>query len=746
MKKVLFSVSVLLISFIILDFGAWAQEEDVGEFSLEEITVTAEKREINVQKIPASVQAIVGAKMVEQGKITTEQFLEGVPNVRFERIVMGAGTNAASPDGTIAIRGLRIKETSNGQPPPTTATYVDGVFQGIGGNYDVNRIEVLRGPQGTLYGRSATGGVVAFHTNNPRLSEFSGNAFVEVGEASLMNVQAAVNAPVGNVFAVRAAGHYLEQDGYFNPDGDHAETREGRIKAYYKPSEAFDITLSLSLTDRKNNSGGNAAGLSNEDPNKIIYDQLVTDVVKGNWRRSTQGSLSMNYDFGNSILTYIGGYHDYIDQDNPGRITIRPGVQIREDFTKNNGEIFRTHEMRLASDWDKPLTWLIGSSYYYSTYDRVELSSNKVAYIDGVVDPDPHAQGAIIFGFTNKGNVKNLGIFTEETYRLQDNMRITAGLRYDKTDLTGYSSFDFNQNRNDANNATWPEDFVVAGTSKSPKFDNFTYKLRFEYDVTPDNMLYIMTATGFQPGDVRLSVIPFPTVSFEVLPFNEEKLTSYEIGSKNRFLDNRLQMNASAFYYDYEQYRVPINIAPGGPPIFITLATDLRIFGVEFDADWMVTMYDRVAFSFGWLDAKIAGYPDVPALNPTKNWLWLERVPGISPLTANLSYERTFNLPNGSTLAPRGELRYTQDYYVEQMNKSQVDAGLKPWAHQDSYVIADIGATWTSPSSMYSATAYLRNAMDTEYKKEINMGASVNQMGVTPGDPRAWGLVVSAKF
>jgi iron complex outermembrane receptor protein len=258
MKKVLRFTLVAAVAIFFAGPGAWAQEEASDEFTLEEITVTAEKREVAIQKVPSSVAVIAGKSLAQEGKISTEQILESIPNVTFRS---GDGTN---PNGNITIRGVQRTQESGGTNsilPSTTATYTDGVYQGIGGNYDVNRVEVLRGPQGTLYGRSATGGVVAFHTNNPELDIFSISASAEFGEADLRNYQATLNVPYGDKLALRLAWHDFERDGYHgNDEGGHTETSEGRIKALYQPTDPLEILLSLSYQETTTNGGGYCQG------------------------------------------------------------------------------------------------------------------------------------------------------------------------------------------------------------------------------------------------------------------------------------------------------------------------------------------------------------------------------------------------------------------------------------------------------------------------------------------------------
>jgi iron complex outermembrane receptor protein len=747
MKRGLFLTLLMIVALSVFFPIAWAQENDTEEFMLEEIVVTAEKREVAIQEIPSSVSVIEGAALKQQGKVTTRQILESIPNVVLEQTFSNASVMAGTPDANVSIRGVRFKQTSDGQPPAATAVYVDGIFQGIGGSYDVNRVEVLRGPQGTLYGRSATGGVVSFHTNDPELDAFGGNASAEIGEANLRNYQAAINVPYGDEFAIRLAWHDARKDGYYNEDGGKTRTSEGRAKALWAPTDAFDIMLTAALTDRQNNSGGSEARLI--APTTIDYDDTVSDVMTSGTQRSTMYALTANYDFGPSILTYIASYRHYEDLDSPYTIDIRTGSQIMHNQFVNYGENFRTHELRLASDTEGWLTWLVGANHYNSDYDRYQNSVNHIAYADGEVDPDPATQDAPIFEQPANGEIKNFGIFTEETFDITDEFRITAGLRYDNTEIYGYSAFNMNVNENENRNALNPASWAFYGLEDTLKYDNVTYKLRFEYDLTPDSMLYALTATGFQPGDVRITnTMSASGVEFSSLPYDEEKLTSYEIGIKNRFLENRLQVNLGAFYYDYDNYRHTVNYAVDGPPEYTIMTTPLEMKGAELAVDWLLTANDMLALTAGWLDAQITGYPDM-ILNgePAEYYLAMEDVPNVPDLTATLSYDHTFLLPNGSTLAPRAEIKYTDGYYLgDNLTQDQIEAGVKPYIWQDSYFVTDIGTTWTSTNNLLSVTAYVRNLFDEEYKAAVEVSGGTEAVGVTAGDPQAWGLVLNVQY
>jgi iron complex outermembrane receptor protein len=296
-------------------------------------------------------------------------------------------------------------------------------------------------------------------------------------------------------------------------------------------------------------------------------------------------------------------------------------------------------------------------------------------------------------------------------------------------------------------------------------FSNVTYKLRFEYDITPENMVYAMTSTGFLPGNSEVNQktnwAPNPaggmsleSVDFLKLPYDQMELTAYEIGSKNRFMNNKIQLNGSFFYYDYEGYQEAINIAQFGPPSFVVVRVPVEMMGVELDFSYLLTPYDKVSLSAGYLDAALKSYPNVPSTTESaKEYMYLKDVPDLPHETATLAYDHTFVFNNGDSLVPRVELRYTGGYYVAQIKAANVetmdDAGQYTYLEyldQGDVTLTNLAATYSAANGKFSATAYVRNAFDEEYVTSVQLPEGTTFFNATVGDPRTWGVMVSTKF
>lgn len=733
--------------------------------TLEEVVVSAERRSEDLQKVPASVVVLQGDALRQEGRVSTQQVLEDIPNVVYSapnQVAGGGGGGGDNPNGNITIRGVQnTQQTAGVAGPSATATYVDDVYQGIGGDYDISRVEVLRGPQGTLYGRSATGGVVAFHTNDPELNKFNGSVYGELGTADLRNGTVAVNLPIGDQWAIRIAAHEYERDGFRTGDGGFSRTEAGRIKVLYQPSDRLRLLLSASTEQVDANSTGQTPVLS--APTTVNYDnwpaQSLTPVVRTAPTRFNQYAANLDYDIGGASLIYTGSMHTYARNGFSGYYVSQSGVQTTQAAVPLDQ--FNTQELRLQSNDDGKLKWAVGGSFYSQMYHFSATSLQTEGYeggpgiAAGTVDPNPAATpGTFMFSQINWGQVKDYGLFTEETYTATDNLRLTAGLRYDRTDVNRSTAYVFNQNLdNFLSSLSPPTNAYFSLMDADRKFDNMTFKLRAAYDFSATNSAYAMVSTGFLPGDTQVTPVVnivnafmgLPvTVDFKVLPYEQERLTSYEIGTKNQFLNDTFRLNGALYYYDYQGYQEAVNTAPNSPiPAFATVAVPVRMIGAELDGQWLPTRADRVVLSAGVVNAKITSFPGI-----TGEYIGQNKLAGVPPATAALTYSHTVNLPGGSTLTPRAQARYTGGYYVETLTPSQAAGTGAEFDHQSAYEIYDFNLTWNSPSSMYSATAYVRNIGDTFYKTYLNGGSSfaAGTTTVTPGDPRAYGVSVGITF
>jgi iron complex outermembrane receptor protein len=706
---------------------------------LEEVVVTAERRTADVQKVPASVSVRTGEELTEQGRYTTVEILQDIPGLTAIANNSVNSTNIGSSDmqgNNITIRGINVGGGA-GQisGTPATAVYVDGVYEGIGGNYDIERVEVLRGPQGTLYGRSATAGVVAFHTRDPSLGSYGGDAEVEV-----------VNLPLGDTLAVRVAGDYRDQgEGYFNEAGrGMGNTLSGRVKVLWKPGDDFSLLLGGAYERDEADSGGDQSS------------STVTHVVSTTFAPTTPGYklnreawAELNWDFGPAVLTYQPTYRSWYQNDNKLQTNdfLNSGAPLENKLVTPLDQ-FHTEELRLASK-DTPVGWQVGAFYY-----RDKLDATNDIYLGAPAPGSPVAFSNTV----EEKDTRDLGFYGEMTFSPVSAMRATLGARYDSTRVLTTETF-FNNPYAFCGTALQftvipilpPGAVCVSpGTASVPpppgsapfnaalNFNNFNYKVRLEYDLSPRNMVYGMVSTGFKPGDA--SIITSPTAPGGYAPnyLASEKLTSYELGSKNRFLDDSLQLNASVYYYDYEGFQTAYTInAYDFNSIPVTVpATNI---GGELEAIYQVTTLDRVGLNYSYLESYWKNEP-VPFATA-----YPEKVRALVPNTVTAYYEHLFNLPGGSTLRTRIDGEYISPHRSIDLHYQLLAAGREPFAQMGAETLGNLSATWSAPNKRLSVTAYARNFTNARYITYTYQG-NPNSYVVDWNDPRIYGAMVSARF
>jgi iron complex outermembrane receptor protein len=751
MKRLLLLISVLASTLFIFYSEGWAQtsaSNEFDEFTLEEIVVTAEKREQDIQKTASSVLVVDGISMMELSKINVNEILDNIPNLT----LVGGGTM----QNQIVIRGVSPINTDPGRSEAaSTAVYTDGVYGGMGSQVDLDHVEIMRGPQGTLYGRSAAGGVVAFHTKDPVIGEFNGLVTGQIGTADLINSQAVINIPLGEKIAFRVANHYYERGSYYSQAGGWSRNIYTRMKARYQPIDQLDTTLTFTHSISDNENEGNQPQMSS--PTTFNYVGRDTEVRRSVTAKRIQVALDAKYDFGPAILNYISAIQRPYDvKMGPGMTFVHPASIMTTYGIRATDETWN-HELRLNSDSEGRLSWIVGTNYYSWDYESISTWVLDEQYLPGnVVDPDPNTLNVIAFKDYDYTIHKQYGAFTENTYELRDDLRVTGGLRYDRTEViqTMSRTENTNQNANGSRVTPYIWDYMSLDNNKVT-FRHFTFKARMDYDLAPDKMIYAGVSDAYMPGQTSIARVTEPDPDtgemvsrFVVSLIDQMQLISYEVGSKNRFFEDRLQLNAAAFYNDYEGYSQSIMLfTGGGPPQFIRVKMPVGIYGFELDTELLVTPKDKLSFSIGYTSSRIKEFPYVEGLGDSRQYFTQEKVHGVIPLEGNCTYQHTANFDNGSVLLSNFKIEFQDGYYTMRVSPEEAAMGNLPYSWQRSFWLGDIGATWTSPTGMFSLSGNVQNIMDYEYKHRIVLGRmDVESNQAWPGLPRTYSLILSFRF
>lgn len=708
------------------------------------VIVTSERRPSEAQKTAAAVSVRKGDDLLLQGKTSVRQILEDIPAVVVtENQGMFAG-GSDTAGNNVTVRGIKSNNNSSGSPlpaVPTTALYTDGVYEGIGGRYDLDRVEVLRGPQGTLYGRSATSGVVSSYTRNPTFDGFSGDAAAEFGSYALQHYTGAVNVPVNDTLALRVAADEFSRNGYDSEEGGALKTTSGRLKMLYKPNSDLSVLFGAAVERNETHTGGMQGNLTS--PNTYDYTSVPVRAGKNNFE---QYWLNIDWNLGPATLTYLPALRRW-DQ-NAVLYVGGPGGGGLNQVLKTPFDQFMTHELRLASNDTGPMKWLLGSFYYDN---RLE-TSNDIRWL---------SSDALVSTTNTHKETSSIGAFGEMTYAFLDTWRLTAGLRYDHTDVrtTQDTTNNLNYGCNtpiadgsagcqfappESSNAGFPENnatLSLTGDAGERKFNNKTYKIRLEHDLTKANLMYAMVSTGFIPGDVQVSsnAAGAPVAS----DYGAEKLTAFEFGSKNRFLHNQLQVNGDVFYYNYGGFRTSIRPDPANPSSQLLVTIPAKVLGAELELQYLLTRRDQLSLSYSYTDAYFSNPPAVF----TQNVVDTHDVPGAIPHTFNVAYSHTFSLPGNSTLDFRADARYTSAYNLDNVNAQLGQAGMA-YEHVGDQWVGNLSSTWRSSDDIYSVTGYVRNVTDNRYTTFVQLQSLVPTViaNGTRYDPRTFGLVLTARY
>jgi len=746
------TISILAVALYAL--SATAREEPAGGRALEEIIVTAQKREESLQNAAISVTAVGGDALVRAQVTDTNQLTMVAPSLQ-------VGTIAGSAN-TFYIRGVG-NFTSNSNNDAAVSFNVDGVpyarSQGAHGVfYDLERIEVLKGPQGTLYGRNATGGAINVITAKPRPGELGGYGTVDVGNYDLRKFTGVVNLPVGRDGAVRLAGQVTDRDGYYSDGTGDEESYGLRLQYRGVVSDGIELTVGADYADEGGVGPGSTFTNFDKDDYVGMFDPR-SDAVFSNTFVFLAGNTLQPVPRDAFNDNQFWGIYAQADIDTPlGTLTVLPAYRKTEISQRSYGPSFSVNpeldsdqtsiEVRLASDDAGRFSYLLGGFYLHE--DSVEVASYNQAYFNG--------------GGTFANEVDSFAAFGTLTFHVTEQWRLTAGARYtvdDKSTLiespgvvvicpppgslcpgTPQIPNDFYPDGIYAPDGSvipvrpWgPSGAILTAdvgvNDEAKTFKKTTVRGAIEYDITPDSLLYASVETGFKAGGF------FATIDDPV--YDPETITAFTIGSKNRFFDNTLQLNVEAFHWAYKEQQVAHLSANslGGVEFITENVGKSRLMGVEIDGltrvgrgttlRAMVQYLDATNKEFTYTHPIAAGFPTTacPVSGPSGGLLTVDcggRTPPNAPKWTLAGGIEQIIPVGGSELLLNVDARYQSGMYTgfEEL----------PAQWQKDYAMVNAQLSYVLPGSGFTVTLYGNNITDT------------NVAGFSIPNPRAGGTLV----
>ncbi|MEM8563901.1 MAG: TonB-dependent receptor [Pseudomonadota bacterium] len=707
---------------------------------LEEVTVTAQKREESIQEVGIAISAFSGEQLEQLGWTNAQQVTAQAP-----------GVTTIQPNGeanyAIAIRGVANSDfTTNVESP--VALYVDEVYisQMSGAGfllYDMERVEILRGPQGTLFGRNATGGLVHYITKKPT-QELDGYIMGTVGDYDQYKLEGAIGG--GNEWvSARVSGAWNEADGYITnrfPNSDdlnNANDKSYRGQLLFTPTDDLDVLLNYRHGEQNIDTGFfkyvssvEPGQLTPGIPNPILdgYTDNTTSVFSGSYDRPGYNeldydgySMTITWDIGDMTFTSITDYTEltrkYIEDSDASPVTFF-------NFYLNTDAEQTSQEFRLSGDTDN-FNWVAGLYYL-----GLDIDDSNGVISDPFFGPVPTegAEGGINNPYTSE--LDSYSIFGEIDYSLTDQMSLVLGVRYieDERDFN-YRSEIVEFLNGDLRNFDSAQNMIpladLADYKGSREDGEWSGRAVLNYDLSDDLMVYGSWNRGVRGGGFNAPVFPLtPPAMYDdaTMSYDPETLYSYEVGFKSTIWDGLARFNGAAYYYDYQDYQAFFIIGIDT----LTFNTDAESKGAELElqASPVEGLDLLLGVAYNDIDVELPG-GDVPSVvSPEWN------------LNGMLRYEWPML---GGYVAAQADATYIDTVYFALTGAETVE--------QDGYTVANVSLSYTTEDRNWILRGFIDNVGDEEYLVQTFDLSSLDVLGMTEqyyGKPRWWGVSLQYNF
>lgn len=680
--------------------------------SLEEVVVTARKREESLQDIPVSLTALSQQDIEGKGLQDMQDLVTLVPNVSFQ----DRGTSSSA----IGIRGITTEARNIGLED-SVGMYVDGVYIGRAHFFnmdlaDVQQIEVLRGPQGTLFGKNTVAGAINITTSSVA-DELEGKVTLSAGNHGLRRGIVQLSGPLTETLGASVAISRRRSDGYIDNlfDGrsfQGVDEKGARAKLEATPDDSLKVTAIFDWTEKRNTSSANQLGSDaglfgasfwdQTDPYEVSKDGPTYDDqdIKG-------ASLSADYQFESEFglvaiaswreMNYEGGF----DDDNT------PGELIRSIFKDDSRQ--SSLELRLTSPVYDKYDYQIGVFYFDQ---KVRSDRNTRAFF---LNDDLGGLGSV--------DTQSTAIYAHGNYHLTDAVTATLGVRWTR----------------DEKEAEWTQDGIVAlgnpdvTRSGEESFTEVSPTAAVTWEVDEDTTVYGKISRGFKGGGFFTDITAQATIDAGAdFGFDPETVTNYEVGYKSDFLDSRLRVNTALFRMAYDDLQVAQAVAAGAA-FMVTNAGEATIDGAEAEFTWLATQSLTVSGSLGYLDASYDQFRDGGGIGVHYDGNKLKNAP---EWTGNLQIDYERDIGNAGTLL----LSLTWSYQDETFyGASNADALLEP-----ARDLLSAQAGFSSSDGLWTVSLWGKNLTDEEYAgyRRLLLG----QEQLVPGEPRSYGIDLTLNF
>jgi iron complex outermembrane receptor protein len=747
--------------------GAHAQAANTGS-QVGEVVVTAQRRSQNIQDVPISVLAVSARELTAAGIKNTQDLGQITPNVTIISPI-GAGNQPL-----ITIRGIGLNDFSTNNAGPN-GVYVDDIYISAPSAqnmslFDVSQVQVLKGPQGTLYGRNTVGGALVFTDNRPT-DDFSGNAHVEYGNYNTLQVEGAVSGPITPNLAGRISAVYNHSDGYFRnaltgSPIDNVNNEAIRLQLLYKPNDKLKIYFASTIGYVKNHpqpyghvgvllpgtqglatptfctpAQANAGGCVD------LFGYGTPPYWKGSFNREQNltnlaaiTQFRVDYDVGPVVLTSITSWQ-YDDKFHPEETDASPNNLITATYGVHSNTY--TQEFRAAHS-SKDFNWVVGAYYLHEL-----LTQNQP--LSFFYDGDKFGGLGIPAGSGNFDTIAQISydksaqtidsgaVFGQGDYTF-DQLTLTLGARYTwerkAFDYSGSTQF---QNGGLGNYGPL-QDFIHADNSQTNS--NVTWRAALNYAITPQVRVYASVATGFKSAAFNgtfLSNDP-AQAALQLQPIKPETVTTYEIGEKASFFDRRLVLDSAIFYNDYRNEQVFATVTQtilsgGGLPIQTTasaLTNAPKAFTEGVEVELTAAPFHGLTLNLqpAWLNTHLSA-PNFAAIDNKE----LANAPHFT-MTAVADYR--WDLPNGDDIDFRWNSNFRGHYFFDSTNDAYIQ--------QNAYWLHNLNVTYQS-SKHWEVGVFVHNVTNQKYQlTSSDISAPFGFLEPVYGSPTMYGVQASYNF
>jgi iron complex outermembrane receptor protein len=718
-----------------------------AQTAIEEIVVTAQKREQRLIDVGASVASLSGETLRTARVDDPTDLAAQVPNVDVKENIPGA-------QAIVTVRGVGLNDFSSTNNS-TVGLYVDEVFLASFAQmdfnfYDLDRIEVLKGPQGTLYGRNSTAGAINILSAAPSLAGNSGYVTATAANYDRFEAEGAANIAAGETLAFRLSGKAVNQgEGFWSSRTTGRDLGEqdillGRAQMLWRPDDRLSVRLKFEAEKNRSEIGvgkffgtisTNAAPCPDfANPGHCVnahgYTDLTSDKFEGDWNHASpyrvsqwNGTGRIDADLGFAKLAAVTGYINfkrgfYTDAD--------AGPTIDAEFEQNDKVEQFSQEVRLSGEAG-PASWIVGA--YYS-WDQVKTFSPGFFR-------DSFNTNVLI---TADQETRSRALFSQIDWKLGQRLTLVTGLRYTDEDR------DYVGGTRDLNPfglsflclavgacAPGPGQTQISFIDSGISDKNWSWRTGLNFKPNEETLLYAAIAHGVKSGGFFNGIT---TSTFALAPYKPETLTDYEVGVKARLFDRTLSIEASAFWYDYKDLQTQ-TFTNVGPVALIKLGNvdKATVKGLDLQAVWQPVDGLTLNAGAGLLDTELGRFQTAGPTGPITVAKG-NKLPNAPDVTLNFQARYEWTVMGDWTAAIQGGAHYSDQVFKEALNTAYLSA--------DSYWLFDARAALTSASG-WEVAIWAKNLGDKAYV------AQVTDNGIGMGyrvfnAPRTYGVTLSKRF